>query len=214
MNFKRRRRGLARLVAALGSENVALESLSGEEFRQIGQVLGGRCVVGPVILVDEQDAQGMKKRGSGSRMERADVERRSGVGRDRSSSLSNRGSYRSVVARLWLCPGGCLGAATGVHSPFSSARTSLHPGPRAHPCRINPSVESKRAAGDPHIRCLRERRASCKCSSHFPRSPGRATLLPRWPGLSTAVFAVNGGGELMTRDDSGRGLNYAGRAFS
>ena len=56
VNLEAGGRGLAGLVAALRRQNVALEALCSEEFRQIGQVLGGRGVVGPVILVDEEDS--------------------------------------------------------------------------------------------------------------------------------------------------------------
>ena len=55
VDFIRRRPGLARLVAALRGQHVALVPAVGERLGQVGQVLGRRGVVGPVILVDEED---------------------------------------------------------------------------------------------------------------------------------------------------------------
>ena len=55
VHFVRRRPGLARLVAALRGQDVALVPAARQRLGQVGQVLGRRGVVGPVILVDEQD---------------------------------------------------------------------------------------------------------------------------------------------------------------
>jgi len=56
MHLVRRRRGLAGLVSPLGAEHMALETPRGQRFGQVGQVLGRRGLIGPVILVDEQQA--------------------------------------------------------------------------------------------------------------------------------------------------------------
>ena len=58
VNFVRGWLGAARLVAALRREYVALEALRGQELSQVGQVLRRRGVVGPVVLVDEEDSPG------------------------------------------------------------------------------------------------------------------------------------------------------------
>ncbi len=55
-HFVGRRRGLAGLVAALRREDMALITALGQRFGQVSQVLSGRGVVGPVILIDEENA--------------------------------------------------------------------------------------------------------------------------------------------------------------
>ena len=50
----RRQRGPCRRGSRPGAEDVALVALVGERLDQVGQVLRGRGVVGPVILVDEE----------------------------------------------------------------------------------------------------------------------------------------------------------------
>ena len=161
--------GLARLVAALGREHVALEALCSQEFSQVGQVLGGRGVIGPVILIDEENSReeragrwlGPGPRGlgtgfwAGSRPIQPDVE----------SECSEPSPDR-------FCPGGCLAAATGDRSPFHSAGALLQALVLAGSIRC-----VARAAGEPHILLLWSGPLGPS-----PVSPGRATLWPRCRG--------------------------------
>ena len=78
VDLEGRRPRLAGLVAALGAEDVALVPLGGEGLGQVGQVLGRRGVIGPVVLVDEQQPPGPGHGGS-VRMQADGVGRRLGA---------------------------------------------------------------------------------------------------------------------------------------
>ena len=116
MNFVRRRPGLARLVAALDAEDVALVPLVGERLGQVGQVLGRRGVVGPVILVDEQDPLARGCTGRRGAEDCAAARRGSCAG-----SIPIQPAVQAVPARgaaALGCPAARCVDASAVDSPF------------------------------------------------------------------------------------------------
>ncbi len=74
---------LAGLVAAPGAQDVTLVALLRHRFGQVGQVLGRRGMIGPVILIDEQDPlAGAFRDGSAPRMRRGRDPPHSGIDPD------------------------------------------------------------------------------------------------------------------------------------
>ncbi len=207
MGFEGGGPGLARFVAALGGEDVALESPLGQEFRQIGQVLGGRCVVGPVILVDEEDARGRRialfGAGWSERMRNGDL--------GRVETDPARGQSR-IDTRV-----SCRGCGSGfvqedaLAQPASFVHHFRPPGPRSRPSSLqDQSIRCVAAGGGRSADPLLEREGlACLSSPSFAREGDTIVQRPR----SVNGSLCKGGGELMTRDDSRMALDYAGRAF-
>ena len=128
-NLEGCRPGLTRFVPPLRSQHVALKAPLGEKLRQIGQVLRGRGMIGPVILIDEEDSP---RRGWTRLLAPHDVGRcasRRGPDRRPSRSILHLRMRRGAVR---LCRGGCPAAASGARSPCFSAWTLLQA------LRVNP----------------------------------------------------------------------------